>query len=478
MKVLFIDDQADLWIDSFRRYLGKYDLQFVEELAAERAIARVEKERPDVVLLDVLFPGPDGRMQAKGPEVLTKLGKQFPKMPVVMLTSTLTDSTYGVDEKDFRGAQFLFSKDRLREKTGDPYAELAHQLIAAIKAIGDDQSLNERLGFVVGETPAMKRLAEIILKVAEETSTVLIEGESGTGKELVADALHRLSGRRGKFVPVNCGGLTTEVLESQLFGHKRGAFTGAISDHRGFFEQAHGGTLFLDEVEAMPAELQDKLLRVLQDRRVRRMGAQDENPVDVRVVGATKKRLGHLVEQGRFRLDLHYRLRVVDLELPPLRARLGDLPMLYRVLVEKLNRRLGKNISGQPRQDVLDRLLGYSWPGNIRELENVLERAMVTARANVLMPSTIRLPGVPVQAEIAMTASGLVSQILEGKAGWAQLKDIRGELRRAILEELIGALNEKWNKCPTSRQLAEVLITSDINMRRILSEAGIRLRDI
>jgi DNA-binding NtrC family response regulator len=476
MKVLFIDDEADLWIGRFRTYLAKFDLQFIEELVAENALARIAAERPDVVLLDILFPGVDGQMEAKGPSALASICERFPGLPVVMITSTLVDAEYGIDEQNFLGARFLFSKDRFTTGSdGDPYAELAQQLLSAIKETGDQRSLDERMEFVVGTTSRMRRVAESVLQAAGTNSTVLICGESGTGKELVARALHRLSDRsEGALIAINCGVLTADVLESQLFGHERGAFTGALRDHRGFFEQADRGTLFLDEVDAMSPALQDKLLRVFDDRRIRRMGSQTEVSVDVRVIAATNKRLLELVDQGRFRQDLYYRLHVVQIELPPLRERLDDLPVLFSALVEKLNRRLGKNVATEARQDVLDMLRKFTWPGNIRQLEHALERAIVSARANVLTPSTIA--GEAKSSHEAVPMYGLVSEILDGRAGWQKLKDLQGETRRAALEELIDGLTKRQGKSPTSSQLATLVGTSEGNMRRILSEAGVRLR--
>lgn len=477
-KILFVDDQADVWIGRFNRYLARYGLRFEQELEAERALERIAEKKPDAVLLDILFPGQNGRMEPKGRAALAAIRERYPELPVVMITSTLSDAAYGIDEEDFAGACYLFSKDRFREATDDdPYAELAQQLLGAIEASSDRRSLDERLGFIVGATERMQAVAETVIQVASSDSTVLLGGETGTGKELVARAIHRLSRRSsGPFVAVNCGGLTDEVLESQLFGHERGAFTGATTTHKGFFEQAAHGTLFLDEVDAMSARLQDKLLRVLQEQRIRRMGAEDEFQVDVRVITATNKSLPDLVAKGLLRQDLYYRLRVVELILPPLRERLADLPDLYTYLVDRLNRKLGKKISNQLRSDVLDKLRGYTWPGNIRELEHALEHAMVKAKANVLTPSALKLDGEAGPAASSLPTTDFVSQLLDGHAGWRDLRLLHGEFRTRALKELVDRLTDNEGRPPSSAQLAQLVGTSDVNMRRILSTAGVRLR--
>ena len=479
-KVLFVDDEADDWIGRFNAYLDEYGLEFIAELQADRALDRIGEVRPDVVLLDIMFPDSKGRLEPKGGAVLADIRKHYPSLPVVMLTATLADAAYGIDEEDFVSARFLFAKDRFMDASGcDPYEELAHQLLGAIEESQDNRSLDERLGFVVGKTEKMQAVAETIFQVAATSSTVLLYGESGTGKELAAHAIHQLSPRsEGSFVAVNCGGLTDEVLESQLFGHERGAFTGAVQEHRGFFEQADGGTLFLDEVDAMPPVLQDKLLRVIQDRRIRRMGSQQVRKVDVRLIAATNKCMPDMVAEGRFRQDLYYRLRVVELELPPLRERLADVPVLYQALVEKLNDRLGKSIASELREDVLEKLRSYLWPGNIRELEHVLERAMVTAKANVLTPSAIKIEenDKEIATGIDEPASIMATGILEGRIGWQTLKDVQGEMRRRVLEELVSMVRQSQGRPPSSSQLAKMLDISEGNMRRILSEAGVRLR--
>lgn len=480
-KVLFVDDEAGDWVGRFNAYLEEYGLEFIEEIEAGRTLERIADLQPDIVLLDIMFPGADGRLEPRGRAVLAAIREHHPDLPVVMLTATLSDAAYGIDEQDFGSARYMFAKDRFMDDSGDdPYEELAQQLLDAIGESRDHRSLDERLGFVVGVTEKMQAVVETILQVAATASTVLLLGESGTGKELAAHAIHRLSPRRdAPFVAINCGGLTDDVLESQLFGHEKGAFTGADRRHSGFFEQADGGTLFLDEVDAMSPMLQDKLLRVIQDGGIRRMGSPSEQEVDVRLIAATNKSLPELISEKRFRSDLYFRLRVVELELPPLKERLDDLPLLYRTLIARLNDSLGKRIALQPREDVLEKLRCHGWPGNIRELEHVLERSMITARSNVLTPSVVQIGEKITEpvAEDASPAAIMAREILEGKSDWQMLRQVQGEIRRRVLEELVSMLARSQGGPPGSSQLAELLNVKDANMRRILSEAGVRLRE-
>jgi DNA-binding NtrC family response regulator len=235
-----------------------------------------------------------------------------------------------------------------------------------------------RLPELVGHAPAMRRLARVIESLRHNESHVLIQGESGTGKELVARAVHAVSGRReGPFVPVDCGALPESVIESELFGHQRGAFTGAVGAP-GLFRMADGGTLFLDEIGEIPLAVQAKLLRALQYKEVRAVGASAAISVDIRVVTATHRDLRAMVETGRFRMDLYYRLHVVRIEIPPLRERIEDVPLLVQHFLDKHWRR-GQPVAGV-EQDALERLMSHDWPGNVRELENVIESALALAR--------------------------------------------------------------------------------------------------
>jgi formate hydrogenlyase transcriptional activator len=272
---------------------------------------------------------------------------------------------------------------------------LAKEKLYLEEEIRTDHNFEE----IVGETPALVRVLKEVETVAPTSSTVLIRGETGTGKELIARAVHELSPRREHtFVKINCAAIPTGLLESELFGHERGAFTGAISQKVGRFELAHQGTLFLDEVGDIPPELQPKLLRVLQEQEFERLGSTQTIRVDVRLVAATNRDLAEMARDGRFRSDLYYRLNVFPVVLPPLRERRDDIPRLVRHFAQKVARRMGRHIETIP-VDAMDVLVHYPWPGNIRELENIIERAVILSPGPELQINLSELKVVPVQVE-------------------------------------------------------------------------------
>ncbi len=260
-------------------------------------------------------------------------------------------------------------------------------------ASGDEVHNRRRFEQIIGRSAALERVLEQVERVAPTGATVLIEGETGTGKELIAHAIHNLSSRCGRpFIKLNCAAIPLDLLESELFGHERGAFTGAIAQKIGRFELADKGTLFLDEVGDIPPALQPKLLRVLQEQEFERLGSTRTHQVDVRLVAATNRDLAEMVKRGEFRSDLYYRLNVFPLELPPLRARREDIPELVRHFVEVLGRRLGRQIDHIPPQ-TMSALSSYHWPGNIRELQNLIERAVILSNSGVL-PNPLPNPGI------------------------------------------------------------------------------------
>ena len=265
---------------------------------------------------------------------------------------------------------------------------------------GQRESENRRFEQIIGNSRALQSVLEQVALVGPTDSTVLIVGETGTGKELIAHAVHNVSSRCGRpLIKLNCAAIPSDLLESELFGHEKGAFTGAITERAGRFEAANGGTLFLDEIGDIPLNLQAKLLRVLQEQEFERLGSTYSRRVDVRVVAATNQDLAALAAEKRFRMDLYYRLDVFPITLPPLRRRLEDLPMLVKHFVEKYAARMSKQIS-RISEDVMDTLMLYSWPGNIRELQNFIERAVILTKGDVLqippLPSCTRLRTEPV----------------------------------------------------------------------------------
>lgn len=367
-----------------------------EAASAEQALERLRRAKsgsvPDVVLLDMRLPGMDG-MEAL--ECITRLDTSREPVPVVLLTaygnvgsavSAMKRGAFDYLTKPADNEELIAVMDKARD-----YGRL----------LRENQNLRQRMGSggarLIGESPAMRALKELISQVGPSEATVLILGESGTGKELAAEALHEASPRAAKpLIRVNCAALPGELLESELFGHVKGAFTGALRDKPGRFVLADGGTLFLDEIGEMPPSLQAKLLRVLQDGIVEPVGGVSPIQVDTRIITATNRDLAAEAKSGRFREDLYYRLNVLEMRMPPLRERLEDLPLLVGYLLRKLGEKNRKVVRGVSPA-FLERLSLYGWPGNVRELENVLERALILSRADTLGPEMLppHFPGGP-----------------------------------------------------------------------------------
>jgi len=371
-RILVIDDDDGLR-DSLQLLLAAEGYEAVGAEDAGAALREVERAPYDVILCDLRMPGVDGM------ELLPQLVRRLPSTAVIMMSAYGTEElaleaihlgAYDYLAKPFQPAEALFTIRKARERER---LRRANQLLRreVERAVGERP--------IVATSEAMIELLELMERAAAYKSTVLLTGESGTGKEVLARAIHAQSPRReAAFVAVNCGAIPDTLLESELFGHAKGAFTGAHRANRGLFLEADGGTLFLDEIGELPTSLQVKLLRVLQEEEVRPVGESKPRSVDVRVVAATARDLDEEVREGRFREDLFYRLNVVRLDVPPLRERPKDVPLLADHFVEHFRSSLGKPVQGLA-DDALERLVAYGWPGNVRELENVIERAMILA---------------------------------------------------------------------------------------------------
>ena len=371
-RILIVDDEP-----SIRKVLmAQLARDGYEVLSAENgtdALEMIDDEVLDLVISDLRMPGVDGM------ELLGYCTTQHPGLPVILITAHGTVDS-AVEALKIGAADYItkpFDQDELRIAIQKALASGDHQR----------QSLHEDAAgrfAIIGRTGAMRRIYELVEKVASKPSTVLITGESGTGKELVARALHESSARKSApFIVVNCGAIPEALFESELFGHERGAFTGAVTSKPGRFELADGGTLFLDEVGELSRDMQVKLLRVLQDQTLERVGGVKRTTVDVRLIAATNRDLDREVKAGNFREDLYYRLNVVPIRLPALRDRLDDVPLLVEHFLAKFNQRLGKSVRGLT-PDALVALRSWTWPGNIRELENLMERSVLLADHPVL----------------------------------------------------------------------------------------------
>jgi len=443
--ILIVDDEKNTRDGLSRALRDTYAVAAVEN--GQKALEWLETRQADVVLSDLRMPGMDGMT------LLSRLLTRDPKPILIMLTAYGNMET--AVEAMKRGAYDFLAKpvnlDRL---------ELLLKRALSERDLGaENKRLKARLGTkvgfenILGTSPAMEEVFETIRQAGPSRATVLIQGESGTGKELVARALHQCSPRaEGPFIPVHCAALSPTLLESELFGHEKGAFTGAVERRRGRFELADGGTLFLDEIGEIDPALQVKILRVLEEREFERVGGTETIHVDVRLVAATNQDLKTLVEEGRFREDLFYRLYVVNLNIPPLREREGDVALLaqhyLQVLAEENNK---KPVGLTP--DAMDALMAYSWPGNVRELRNVIERMVVLGHEKKL---TVRDLPLSVRPDRGRTRSA-------SRAG-TRMRDTE----RQLLEEALR--RHKGNRTKAALDLG----ISRRTLHRKLNEYGLR----
>ena len=420
---LIVDDEPDL-CELLGITLGRMEVETTAVHDVASAQKLLEERSFDLCLSDMRLPDGDGL------ELVEWIQQHAPELPVAVITA------HGNVETAVRALKlgaFDFVSKPL--KIGDlrKLVSQALRLTTRSGAKGPPDATG-----LLGNTPGIVRLREMVGRVARSQAPVLITGESGTGKELVARLIHESGSRReARFVPVNCGAIPGELMESELFGHRRGSFTGAVADKPGLVQAAEGGTLFLDEVAELPLPMQVKLLRLIQERTVRAVGEQHESPVDIRILSATHQDLGRLVAEGRFREDLFYRLNVIELNVPPLRERLDDVAELADTLLIKLARRSGserKSVSAE----ALNKLRQYAFPGNVRELENILERALTLCSGARIEASDITLRG----GQPTPSASGEQENPLEDR-----LEDIeRSTIIRALEEN-------RYNKTAAARQL-------------------------
>ncbi len=358
--ILIVDDEA-AFADGMAEYLQLkgHSAGVAPDLAGARSM--LAGQTPDVVLLDLMLP--DG----SGLELFDAFEDQPPRKIIIITGHSGVKSLIG----GMAGDAVMYMKKPIEPR----------ELEGILNTLGDsdppaaDEAGTEHFGLLLGDSAVMQSLYKVIRQVASTDSTVLIQGESGTGKELVAEAIHKLSGRKGRFIPVNCGGLNKDLVSSQLFGHEKGSFTGADQRHAGFFERADNGTLFLDEITEMPLEMQTHLLRVLETSRVLRLGSEREIPVNTRLLAATNRDPAKAVREGQLREDLYFRLRVFPLQLPPLRERSGDVSLLAERFLGELNERHDTHKCFS--SEALKTLEQHTWPGNVRELKHTVHRAYI-----------------------------------------------------------------------------------------------------
>jgi two-component system, NtrC family, response regulator AtoC len=397
-RVLVVDDEENLRL-VLRTLLKRQGYEVETAESGEQALALVDTFGPDVILTDVRMPKMGGldllaTLQAKGNDATVIVMSAYGNVDLAL--EAIKAGAYDYVQKPFKHEEIVLTLRKAEER---------ESLRKENRALREEIRKGHQFEQILAKSQLMQDIFKTIAKIADYKTTVLISGESGTGKELVARALHRRSSRRGgPFVAVNCGAIPENLLESELFGHKKGAFTDANADRRGLFEEADGGTLFLDEIGELPTSLQVKLLRVLQDENIRRVGESRDIKVDVRIIAATHRDLTAEVKAARFREDLFYRLNVLPIVVPPLRARREDIALLVDHFVARNNARLGTAIRGVDTE-ARRILVEYAWPGNVRELENTIERAMVLAEGDLLLaadlPDRIREARDPVQVQLA-----------------------------------------------------------------------------
>ena len=377
VKILVVDDEA-IVRESLGDWLKDVGYQVLTTENGPKALEVIEKEKPGIMIADLVMPGMDGI------ELMKRAKAQQPKIEVIIITAYASIPTAITAMKE--GAYDYIEKPFCPERAELLVEKLVEHQELVEENLSLRQKLEDRYRFenIIAKSSKMQRLIELIKVVGKSNATVLITGESGTGKELVARAIHSQSHRRNKpFVAVSCAALPESLLESELFGHEKGSFTGAYAQKKGKFEFANGGTIFLDEVGEMSANIQVHLLRVLEEKEFTRVGGNEPIRVDLRVISATNKDLRKAIEKQEFREDLYYRLNVVNIELPPLRERKEDIPLLAEHFLNKFAMENKKEISGFS-PEAMELVLGYDWPGNVRELENAIERAVILAKSSII----------------------------------------------------------------------------------------------
>jgi DNA-binding NtrC family response regulator len=457
-RILIIDDEASIR-ESLETLLTLEGYNVDTKPEGESGLDQIDRASYDLVLLDLALPGKNGL------EILHLIRERHPDLPVIMITAYGTVDN--VVEAIRTGAQNFVQKPWDNEKLLADIRSAIARYHAEEENIQLKRALKQRYNFenIVGKSDAMLRIFDLVAQVAPSRSTVLIQGESGTGKELIAKALHANSPRRDKpFVPVNTGAMPSELLESTLFGHIKGAFTSAIATKKGLFEVANGGTLFLDEIATMGLDTQAKILRVLQDRRFMALGGVQEIQVDVRIIAATNVDLRHAVREGKFREDLYYRLNVITIDLPPLRSRREDIPLLASHFLKHFSEENGLSIRSLA-SDAIRALVDYDWPGNVRELENVIERGVVLSSGQTI--NSDLLPG-------HLTGRSYSSSLLEHNPN-ASLFDIIEDIERRIIVDKLERCN--WNQTEAAEQFRIPLSTLNQKIKRLNIEIKKRVKE-
>jgi len=463
-QLLIIDDEAAIR-ESLETLLTLEGYAVDIAIDGDRGLEQLQQQHYDLVLLDLALPGRNGI------ELLPLLLEQQPGLPIIMITAYGTVGN--VVDAIRAGAENFVQKPWDNEKLLADIRTAIAKTRAEQEVVHLKRALKQRYNFenIIGKSEPMLRLFDLVAQIAPSRTTVLIQGESGTGKELIAKALHANSPRRNQpFIPVNTGAMPAELLESTLFGHLKGSFTSAIANKKGLFEAANGGTLFLDEIATMSMDTQAKVLRVLQDRRFMPVGGTQETQVDVRIIAATNVDLRTAVAEGRFREDLFYHLNIITLDLPPLRARREDVPLLsahfLRLFAEE-NGMSPRTLSPETLRIMID----YDWPGNVRELENVIERCVVLSTSGEIPPTL--LPANMTGRGLAGSFSGR-GNLLDSRRD-ASLFEILDDVERRVISEMLERCN--WNQTEASEQFKVPLSTLNQKIKRLNIEIRKKVKE-
>jgi len=453
-RILVVDDEPDM-VENCTRILRRAGYRVLATTDPERALALVESERPDVVLTDLKMPGIDGM------ELMRRAHELDPTLPIIMITAfgsiesavaAIKAGAFDYLPKNFSVDELTVDVERaLRQRAlGVENRNLRAQLAAALG-----------LENVISTSPAMAQVFELVKKAARSEANILVRGESGTGKELIARAIHANSPRAAKpFIPVDCASLPENLLESELFGHEKGAFTGAVRAKSGLMEIADGGTLFLDEIGELPVGLQSKFLRALQERQIRRVGGTALVDVDVRVVSATNRDIRDAILKGTFREELYYRVNVIEIQLPPLRERTGDIPLLVHAFL----RRYGQARVQRCGDDAMTALEAYRWPGNVRELQNVIERACALADGDTIQRADLpdhvlgvggAVGGSPLSGDARLETTSL--PLKDAKEQWMSV--LEASYLRRLLESHDGNISAAAKAAGIDRKTFHRLVT-------------------
>ena len=457
-RILIIDDEAAIR-ESLETLLTLEGFTITTATEGRAGLDLLGRNSYDLLLLDLALPGESGL------ELMPRVLELQPKLPVILITAFGTVGN--VVDAIRAGAENFVQKPWDNEKLLADIRSAIARHKAEEEVVQLKRTLKQRYNFenIVGKSEPMLRLFDTVAQVAPSRSTVLIQGESGTGKELIAKAIHANSPRRDRpFVPVNTGAVPSELLESTLFGHVKGAFTSAVTAKKGLFEVANGGTLFLDEIGTMGMDMQAKILRVLQDRRFMHLGGVQEIQVDVRIIAATNVNLQDAVREGRFREDLFYRLNVITLELPPLRSRREDIPLLASHFLKFYSDENGCGDRALS-PDALRILVDHEWPGNVRELENAMERGVVLSTGRMITPELL-----PPQ----LTGSTYSTNLLDHRPD-ASLFDIMEEIERRIISDRLERCH--WNQTEAAEYFKIPLSTLNQKIKRLNVEIKKRVRE-